>query len=214
MLISACPPPGFRASVVYVFVSTPGMLAVVNSVLAAILATAAYGLGARVALVVVAGGAGFVASLGLLVRQYARTFEVLRGTSRGSRPPDGHSRLGRSHPPVGWLSHGRTRQAWGRAVPHDAGRPRAGRTGAVRGAGGVAVHGPPTGTGSGLGRGPRPAPPCWRAVTCSLRLRPIAVGARPQHDLDPHPPSLRRLTRLAYGSGAARRSEATPSSGP
>jgi len=79
MLISACPPPGFRASVVYVFVSTPGMLAVVNSVLAAILATAAYGLGARVALVVVAGGAGFVASLGLLLRQYGRTFEVLRG---------------------------------------------------------------------------------------------------------------------------------------
>lgn len=80
VLISAGAAPGFRASLVYLLVSTPGMLAVVNSVVAgAILATAAYGLGARVALIVVAAGVGFVASLGLMLRQYGRTFEVLRG---------------------------------------------------------------------------------------------------------------------------------------
>jgi hypothetical protein len=80
VLISAGAAPGFRSPVVSLVVSTPGMLAVVNSVVAgAILATAAYGLGAGGALVVVAGGVGFAASLGLLLRQYGRSFDALRG---------------------------------------------------------------------------------------------------------------------------------------
>jgi hypothetical protein len=80
VLVSSGVPAGSGLSLAHLFVTAPGMLAVVNSVVAgAILAiVAAYGLGAGAALVTAAGVVGFAASLGLLLRQYGRAFAVLR----------------------------------------------------------------------------------------------------------------------------------------